>query len=641
MFLLLLLPELLGPCGSVELPRPSASIALVQSSGGSSIMRSEDVAKLHQHRGHVKNSGTSKMSIQVLSSAHQDVEPDSLYMEMHPSAEPPQSLLKDISVVLPPLELLPAKWREKLKHFTDSQQQQDLHEDYVMNDAAMWSDRPGRFSNKHANAAGRKSPHKEPAKDGVYPLEESPHKDPVKDGVYPLEDTDPFDDGHNVMHKGVAIRDHGGDDDSGVNKADDDEDRRITQKRGFETRSDELQKAHERGYKWKQEHDSRDETDADDWDDQDNKAIAIASPDNAIPGDDGDADPNAFGDGIGSIVSVVPEVNVTAEQDASVPNHKGPLKAIDPSKPIVAEPENNVEKLGEGIGAMAYERSPTGSRSVDHELTRRLQYQDAATIFLLCVIFGLTIILSCVTVYQVADDQSPAAYYSNPRPYQQRLISETNETDAFLAAFNTQPQNVRLRIIGKNPEPGGFRRFLRNLNPHTMRPNGLAALLPVRQRRRLPVLFDVALDLTPFITGEGRLTDESLVTLQKYLNTKNRLETILIQKHVDWDVWEDFSTNIKQKFRTLGFPGDVEVRFEAYDEILIYQNHKWSNFVRNRVTQALVVISIFGSLFWVPYVYIRSRTVKVQSRFRISVDPSRYWDLIADGLSAAEGFHAT
>lgn len=624
MFLLLLLPELLGPCGSVELPTSSASIAL-DSSGGSSIIRSEDVAKPHQHRGHVKNPGTSKMSIQVLSSAHQHVEPDSLYTETHPSAEPPQSLLKDISDVLPPLELLPAKWRDKLKHFTDTQRQQDLHEDYVLDDAAMWSSRPGSFSNKHANAAGRKSP----------------HRVPVKDGVYPLEDKHPVKDGRNVMHKDAAVRDLGGNDDSSVNNADDDEDRRIAQKRGFETRSDELQKAHERGYKWKQEHDARDETDDDDWDDKD-AAIAIASPDNAIPGDDDDdpddVDPNA--DSM-SIVNVVPEVNVTAEQDASVPNHKGPLKAIDPSKPIVAAPENNVEKLGEGIGAMAYERSPTGSRSVDHELTRRLQYQDVATIFLLFVIFGLTIILSCVTVYQVADDQSPAAYYSNPRPYQQRLISETNETDAFLAAFNTQPQNVRLRIIGKNPEPGGFRRFLRNLNPHTMRPNGLAALLPVRQRRRLPVLFDVALDLTPFISGEGRLTDESLVTLQKYLNTKNRLETILIQKHVDWDVWEDFSTNIKQKFRTLGFPGDVEVRFEAYDEILIYQNHKWSNFVRNRVTQALVVISIFGSVFWVPYVYIRSRTVKVQSRFRISVDPSRYWDLITDGLSAAEGFHAT
>jgi len=221
----------------------------------------------------------------------------------------------------------------------------------------------------------------------------------------------------------------------------------------------------------------------------------------------------------------------------------------------------------------------------------------------------------------------------------QRVICETYDVDAFLAAFNTQPQNVRLRIIGRNPEPGGFRRFLRSLNAHAARPRGLGALLPMRERRRLHVLFDVALDLSPFITGDGRLSDQEMIKLQKYLSTTNHLETVLLQKRVDWPLWEDVATNIRQRLRSLGFPGDVEVRFEAQDEVLVYQNHKWSNFVRNRVTQALVLISIVGSAFWLPYVWARSKTTRVETRFRINVDPSRYWELVCDGLSAAEGFH--
>jgi len=422
-------------------------------------------------------------------------------------------------------------------------------------------------------------------------------------------------------------------------------DHKAADQNGFEERDDSVWRAKDRGYAWKQSHGSRDETNDDDWDDEDPKQTGnFQEP----VGGDGDGD-NATDDGIlgddsGAYddtaydTGSMPMVNVTSEEDATAAPNKGPLKAADGYKVSVLPVETDVEKLGEGIGAMAYERSPTGSRVINHDLRQRLQIQDWATINLLISVFALTVMLSCCSVYQVADDPSPAAYYSEPKNYQQRLICETNDVDAFLAAFNTQPQNVRLRIIGRNPEPGGFRRYLRNLNAHATRSRGLANLLPMRQRRRLSVLFDVALDLTPFITGDGRLSDENLMILQKYLNTKNRLETVLLKKKVDWALWEDVATNIRQRLRTLGFPGDVEVRFEASDEVLIFQNDKWSNFVRNRVTQALVAISIVGSAFWVPYVWVRSKTTVVETRFRINVDPVRYWELVAEGLSAAEGF---
>jgi len=394
------------------------------------------------------------------------------------------------------------------------------------------------------------------------------------------------------------------------------------------------------GFAWKEDHDSSDEAGPsdDDWDDEATKGT-VQDPFDAEKKAEDNSDTSYGDDGEAYDGSDAPIVNVTAEEDATAAPDKGPLKATNPSPMMkVPPPENDVEKLGEGIGAMAYERSPTGSRSINIDLRKRIQLQDFATIGLLLSVFGLTLLLSCCSVYQVADDPSPAAYYSDPKNYQQRVICESHDVDAFLAAFNTQPQNARLRIIGKNPEPGGFRRFLRTLNAHASRPRGLAALLPMRQRRRQAVLFDVALDLTPFITGDGRLSEENLGILQGYLDSKNRLETVLVQKHVDWPLWEDVATNIRQRLRTLGFPGEVEVRFEAKDEVLVYQNEKWSNFVRNRVTQALVVISIVGGAVWIPYVWARSKTTKVETRFTINVDPSRYWELVSDGLSAAEGF---
>lgn len=356
----------------------------------------------------------------------------------------------------------------------------------------------------------------------------------------------------------------------------------------------------------------------------------------------GDEDDPGFGETTGYTAEygdlALPMVNVTAESQVSAGEGEGPLKAVDAKAKVRPPPESTMEKIGEGIGAMAYERSPTASRILNHDLRQRLQLQDFITVILLLSVFMITVLLSCFSIYQVADDTSPAVYYSEPKNYLPRVICDSNNADSFLAAFNTQPQNVRLRITGKNPSPGGFSRFLRDLDAHASRSRGLAALLPVRQRRRQAVLFDVALDLTPFITGDGTLDTENVKTLEGFLHTNNHLESLVLQKKVDWPLWEDVATNIRQRLRTLGFPGEVEIRFEAHDEVLVYQNHKWSNFVRNRVTQALVVISIFGSAFWVPYVWARSKVTKVESRFQINVDPNRYWELVQDGLSAADGF---
>jgi hypothetical protein len=263
-------------------------------------------------------------------------------------------------------------------------------------------------------------------------------------------------------------------------------------------------------------------------------------------------------------------------------------------------------------------------------------------------VFALTIFVSCYGIYQVADDPSPVLFYSDPKYYQRRLTCSSSESDAFLRAFNGQPQNARLRIIGRRSEGDTLRnlvwtgRWNDASRQVRHRFNDLLAyggVIRTRQRPWNSVLFDVSLDLTPFITGDGRLSSpEDGIALQKFINSTNPLEVVSLVKKVEWSSWEDVATNIRQRLRTLGFQGNVEVRFEAEEEVIVYRNHPWQNFVRSRITQALVLISVVGGLFWLPYVWARMRKIKVNATFQISLDLQRYWDLFSEGLHPTEGF---
>lgn len=313
-------------------------------------------------------------------------------------------------------------------------------------------------------------------------------------------------------------------------------------------------------------------------------------------------------------------------------------------------------RLAEGVGTMTYDKSAMGNRLLNRELRRRLSVQDAATIALLLVAFAFTILISCLTVYHVSEDPSPVLFYSDPRHLRQRLVCASAEPDAFVSAFCTQPQTARLRIVGKNSEDRNILRLLRQgqyrelrqrlhlrLNDallHSVFRVGRAESLVSHRRPWDPVVFDVALDLTPFIAGDGRLRSEAdAAALDQHLRTSNPLQILALTKTVEWVSWEDVATNVRHHLRTLGFSGKVDVKFEATEVMLVYRNDKWQNFVRNRITHFLVVLSVVGGLFWMPYLWVRKRTVKVEARFQINLDLARYWQLLAEGLHASEGFH--
>eukprot|EP00927_Polykrikos_kofoidii_P038674 TRINITY_DN33088_c0_g1_i5.p1 TRINITY_DN33088_c0_g1~~TRINITY_DN33088_c0_g1_i5.p1 ORF type:complete len:751 (-),score=186.14 TRINITY_DN33088_c0_g1_i5:170-2422(-) len=311
--------------------------------------------------------------------------------------------------------------------------------------------------------------------------------------------------------------------------------------------------------------------------------------------------------------------------------------------------ESDILRMGEGVGSLAYDRSPTGSRNLNRELRRRLEVQDCATLAMLIVTFFATVFVSCYGIYQVSDDPSPVAFYSDPRAFQRRLTCQGSDMDSFLQAFNGQPQHARLRIIGRQSLDPSLRGLLlrgawaearRVARGQLVSFMYAAGILHQRHHRQTDgVLFDVSLDVTPFIAGNGRLhTDADTIALQKYINSSNPLEVVLLRKKVLWPHWEDIATNVRQRLRTLGFDGEVEVRFEAFEEVKVFRNHPWQNFVRSRITQALVLISVIGGLIWVPYVWLRMRRIKIETSFVISLDLQRYWDLFSDGLHPTLGF---
>mmetsp|Transcript_1994 Transcript_1994/g.4613 ORF Transcript_1994/g.4613 Transcript_1994/m.4613 type:complete len:337 (-) Transcript_1994:71-1081(-) len=324
-----------------------------------------------------------------------------------------------------------------------------------------------------------------------------------------------------------------------------------------------------------------------------------------------------------------------------------------PQNPIL-DGESSAEeifRMSDGVGSLTYERSPTSSRLMNRDFRRRLEVQDTATLLLLVSVFAFTLLLSSSILYRVAEDPSPVTFYTDPKytptAIHSRLTCSGEDPEVFLRSFNTQPQTAQLRLIGTSRDYVEWRTLLRQCRLRefvTHMQQRMASNMTRRARRAArpawdPVMFDVFLDLSPFVTSDGRLSTEAdAELLEKHLSGNNPLEVVMLRKQVEWPDWEDIATNIKQRLRALGFEGDLEIRLEAREDVLIYRNLPWQNFVRSRLTQALVIISLVGWIFWTPYLWLRMKTVRIDSTFTIQLDLNRYWEHLSEGLSPETGF---
>jgi hypothetical protein len=301
------------------------------------------------------------------------------------------------------------------------------------------------------------------------------------------------------------------------------------------------------------------------------------------------------------------------------------------------ENESLAMKIADGIGSLTYEKQQVGSRQMNRDLRERIVMQDKATLCILFLMLFVTVIASALGVYQFSDDPSPVTFYSDPKYGQQRILCSSANAEGFLQAFNIQPQTAWLRLVGRVADPTSS-----SAAEDLLR--GASRLLMTGRRRMRStddedIVFDVSLDLSLFVSGEGILaSEEEWQKLQNYLVSENPLEVLLLRKTVIWDNWEDVAMNIRHKLRSQGFEGDVEVRFDCKEELRIFRNHPWQNFARAPVTQLLAFVSCVGLFFWVPYLYARTKYVKVESQFRVNLDMNRYWELLSSGLHVQEGF---
>ncbi|CAE7359252.1 Upf1 [Symbiodinium sp. CCMP2456] len=273
-----------------------------------------------------------------------------------------------------------------------------------------------------------------------------------------------------------------------------------------------------------------------------------------------------------------------------------------------------VVRIGDGVGPITYSRSPGVHQSLNRELRQRLVTQDIAAVGFLLFVLGVAVWVSCLGVYQFADDPSQVLFYTDPKYAQHRVLCTSSDQESFLEAFNTQPHRATLRLIGRrsSTRTGGCCELLRgSLASALARAAGRSRrfLLPGRRRpvADADILFDVSLDLSSFISGEGQLASQDEGRkLEGHLINNNPLQVLVLRKRVLWANWEDMATNIKQKLRGMGFRGEVEVRFDSQEDLRIYRNLRWQNFVRTPITHMLSVLSGIGVLFWVPYLYCRS-----------------------------------
>jgi len=335
--------------------------------------------------------------------------------------------------------------------------------------------------------------------------------------------------------------------------------------------------------------------------------------------------------------SLTTNVSNTTDNSTSNISANKPFEKLESLEHLLGEKPSNeiiIVSLAGGTGASI---GGTGSARVDRDLLRRMHYQDKAVMFLVLVVYLVALAFSFNLTYRHSCNNSPVTYYADPRFH--NLAMQGHDLDAFLDTFNQPPKNISLRVAGfvpvsSEPSVGSIVQW---------------------HGENFQTAFSFSLDLTPWmaqesqiVDGTGRLThtrslhDAVLPEDRSSLNyvltsDTNDLGYVQIVKHVKWSDWEELATNIKHQIRQSGFTGVISVDRGHSEELQVYKNKPWANFMHARATRVLCALSIFGWLIYLPYMWLRCKSTVVRSYYRVDVGISEYWPLIAEQLTG-DGF---
>mmetsp|Transcript_5582 Transcript_5582/g.13105 ORF Transcript_5582/g.13105 Transcript_5582/m.13105 type:complete len:585 (-) Transcript_5582:37-1791(-) len=295
--------------------------------------------------------------------------------------------------------------------------------------------------------------------------------------------------------------------------------------------------------------------------------------------------------------------------------------------------------LGGGTGATV---GGTGLWFLDKDLANRMQVQDEAVLFLLLLIYFLTLIFSGAVAYRQAKNRSPVHFYADPR--YDSAASEDKDPESFLEAFNQRPNNAYLRITGYSPTYQDA--------PGSVRWRGTSYLVD----------FTFSLDLSSWVMpepiarsvqrGQGVATSEvdgqemnengvnlaDLAELHNFLDpgrssqAHNDMAIVEMRKYLSWANWEELATNIKWRMRHCGFTGVIHVDRTDCDVINVYKNTQWANFMHSKTLKVIIALSVVGWLVYAPYMWWRCSRLSIRSYHRVDITIDEYWPLIAEHI---------
>merc|ERR1740138_1636791 len=128
---------------------------------------------------------------------------------------------------------------------------------------------------------------------------------------------------------------------------------------------------------------------------------------------------------------------------------------------------------------------------------------------------------------------------------------------------------------------------------------------------------------------------EDLGELRDFLAfNRNDLATVEVKKEISWKDWEELATNIKHRIRQSGYQGELCIERTNVDNLTVYKNLQWANFIHSKALKVIVALSIFGWAFYAPYLWLRCTVLAIRSRHRVDITIDEYWPLIADHLTA-------
>lgn len=213
-----------------------------------------------------------------------------------------------------------------------------------------------------------------------------------------------------------------------------------------------------------------------------------------------------------------------------------------------------------------------------------------AFFFLLLTYYGI-LGLGLTLTYQASCQHNNVKLFSKPIPGFHATCTDAS-VSGVIQAFNTKPK-VGLRVTSRR--------------------------------------FAFTLDMSSWVRDTDIIDVTPLMTFLREMNSP--LNSLRIRKEVSFPMREEVEKRLRTKLRNCGVTDPISIKVTSQNLCDVYWNHDMANFYHARSTRLLLIMSVFGMLYW-PYEWSCSKTYTIISRFKVALDVDRFWSRVEDRISA-------